>query len=351
MLLNSKLINVQTVQCLDENGIQQSEVESVSSTDLLEMYKWMIQARVFDERAMKYQRQGRIGTYAPFKGQEAAQIGSAFALGENDWIYPSYREVAASLVRGMPMSQFFLYSMGHLKGQDQTGLNIFPVQIIIAAQCLHAVGGAWASKYKGEKNISVAYVGDGGTSEGDFHEALNFAGVFKLPVIFFVQNNQWAISVPVAKQTASESIAQKAIAYGIDGIQVDGNDVIAVYLTMKKAVERAKEGKPTLIEAITFRQGPHTTADDPSKYRDGQEEAEWKVKDPIERVKKYLIANELWSESLDEKEYEQAEEKVTQAFETAINMPKSKIADIFNNVYEEKTILMQEQQALFSKGE
>ena len=318
MLLNSEMINVQTVQYLDENGMKLHEVESVSTNELLEMYKWMVKSRVFDERAMKYQRQGRIGTYAPFKGQEAAQIGSAFALEKNDWIYPSYREVASSLVHGMPMSQFFLYTMGHIKGQHQPDINIFPVQIIIAAQCLHAVGGAWASKYKGEDGISVAYVGDGGTSEGDFHEALNFAGVFKLPVIFFVQNNQWAISVPFSKQTASASIAQKALAYGIDGIQVDGNDVIAVYLTMKEAVKRAREGKPTLIEAITYRQGPHTTADDPSKYRNQDEEAEWKFKDPLKRVKTYLINNELWNESLDEKEYEKAEEMVTQAFEEAV---------------------------------
>src|SRR5699024_1771388 len=161
--------------------------------------------RVFDNRAMKYQRQGRIGTYAPFRGQEAAQVGSAFSLREQDWIYPSYREAAASLVRGMDMSQFFLYAMGHVKGLSQKDVNIFPVQIIIAAQCLHAVGGAWASKYKKLDEVSVAYVGDGGTSEGDFHEALNFAGVYKLPVIFFVQNNQWAISVPISKQTASKS--------------------------------------------------------------------------------------------------------------------------------------------------
>src|SRR5699024_5780442 len=202
------------------NGEVLQSIDDISDEELIEMYKWMVKSRIYDERSMKYQRQGRIGTYAPFKGQEAAQVGSAFALNKDDWIYPSYREGAASLVHGISMSQLFLYTMGHFKGLSQTEANIFPIQIIIAAQCLHAVGGAWASKYKESGDVSVAYLGDGGTSEGDFHEALNFAGLYELPVVFFVQNNQWAISVPFSKQTASKTIAQKALAYGIDGIQV-----------------------------------------------------------------------------------------------------------------------------------
>lgn len=172
------------------------------------------------------------------------------------------------------MSNFFLYAMGNMKGLAQKNLNVFPVRIIIAAQCLHSVGGAWASKYKKLDEVSVAYVGDGGTSEGNFHEALNFAGVYQLPIIFFVQNNQWAISVPISKQTASQSIAQKALAYGIDGIQVDGNDVIAVHEVMKDAIEKARNGNPILIEAMTYRQGPHTTADNAKRYRSDEEEAE-----------------------------------------------------------------------------
>lgn len=337
MYIRSEHIKVEMIQYLDKDGNAVKSFDDIQSEELLDMYQWMVDARVFDNRAMKYQRQGRIGTYAPFRGQEAAQVGSAFALREQDWIYPSYREAAASLVRGMDMSQFFLYTMGHIKGLSNKDVNIFPVQIIIAAQCLHAVGGAWASKYKKLDEVSVAYVGDGGTSEGDFHEALNFAGVYKLPVIFFVQNNQWAISVPISKQTASKSIAQKALAYGIDGIQVDGNDIIAVNKVMKDAIEHAKNGKPILIEAVTYRQGPHTTADDEKKYRNKEEENKWMELDPIKRMKALLISKGLLDEELNTKMYEDAEKKVTQAFEIAINTSPTTLQDIFNNVYEEKT--------------
>lgn len=350
MFINSK-IDVEMVQYLDEDGNERKDYDSISNTDLVEMYKWMIKSRVFDQRAIKYQRQGRIGTYAPFQGQEAAQIGSAFALEKNDWIYPSYREGASSFVHGLSMSQSFLYAMGNMKGLSQKKANVFPIQIIIAAQCLHAVGGAWASKYQNESAISVAYVGDGGTSEGDFHEAMNFAGVYKLPIIFFVQNNQWAISVPVSKQTASPTIAQKALAYGIDGIQVDGNDLIAVYLTMQEAIKKARQGEPVLIEAVTYRHGPHTTADDETKYRIAEEDEAWKLKDPIKRIKTHLIKKGIWDEELDKGEYDLAEKMVTEAFERAANLPKTEIQDLFDHVYQKKPTLLKEQQKTVKKGD
>lgn len=350
MFINSE-IDVKMVQYLDEDGNEREGYEPILNTELVEMYKWMIKSRVFDQRAIKYQRQGRIGTYAPFQGQEAAQIGSAFALEKSDWIYPSYREGASSFVHGLTMSQTFLYAMGNMKGLSQKEANVFPTQIIIAAQCLHAVGGAWASKYRKENVVSVAYVGDGGTSEGDFHEAMNFAGVYKLPIIFFVQNNQWAISVPVSKQTASPTIAQKALAYGIDGIQVDGNDLIAVYLTMQEAIKRARQGKPILIEAITYRQGPHTTADDETKYRIAEEDSAWKLKDPIKRMKAHLIKKDVWSEALDKEEYELAEEMVTEAFEIAANSSKTEIQELFDHVYQDKPTLLKEQQRSVEKGD
>lgn len=341
---------VQKIQFLNEKGELIVDEAGVSDNELIEMYKWMIQARTFDQRAMKLQRQGKIGTYAPMIGQEAAQIGSAYPMAEEDWIYPSYREVGACLVRGIPMANFFLYTMGHLQGANVAGTNVFPVQIIISAQCVHAVGGAWASQYKKESQVSVAYVGDGGTSEGDFHEALNFAGVYELPVVFFVQNNQYAISVPVSQQTASESIAQKALAYGISGVQVDGNDVLAVHATMKGALAKAREGKPVLVEAITYRQGPHTTADDPRKYRDDKEVEQWLQRDPILRVKQYMLSKGVWTEEEDEEALKLADEKVTEAFEQAVNIPQSEINDLFDIVYEEKTSqLIEQQQSIPSK--
>ncbi|MBO0960502.1 pyruvate dehydrogenase (acetyl-transferring) E1 component subunit alpha [Neobacillus sp. MM2021_6] len=334
---------VEKIQYLDENGKLTGESPDVKDEELINLYKWMIQARSFDQRALKLQRQGRIGTYAPMIGQEAAQIGSAFSLEKQDWVYPSYREVGVSLVHGVPMENFFLYTMGHLKGTASESANVFPVQIIIGAQCLHAVGGAWAGKYNKENSVSVAYIGDGGTSEGDFHEALNFAGVYKLPVVFFVQNNQWAISVPISKQTGSASISQKAVAYGITGVQVDGNDALAVYSTMKQALERARQGKPVLVEAITYRQGPHTTADDPTKYRDSGELEKWLAMDPLKRMKAFLMEKEIWNEELEQKEYEWADKKVSEAFELAVNTPRSKVEEIFGLVYEQKTNQLTEQ--------
>jgi len=339
-------IVVNRVQILDETGKLVRTYPDIKDEELLGLYKWMVQARTFDQRALKLQRQGRIGTYAPMIGQEAAQIGSAFALGEQDWIYPSYREVGASLVHGVSMANFFLYTMGNLKGGTSAqNSNVFPVQIIIGAQCLHAVGGAWASKLQNENSVSVAYIGDGGTSQGDFHEALNFAGVYKLPVVFVVQNNQWAISVPRSKQTASNTIAQKAAAYGITGIQVDGNDVLAVYSTMQQALERAREGKPVLIEAVTYRQGPHTTADDPTKYRQNDEVEEWLLKDPIKRMKAFMIERGIWNEELDQREFEIANDKVSHAFEIATNTPGSKTEEVFDFVYEQKPPQLKEQQS------
>lgn len=351
MWIEPNELPVNRVQYLDENGKLTIGAPEVSDDELISMYKWMVQARVFDQRALKFQRQGRIGTYAPLSGQEAAQVGSAFALENQDWIYPSYREGAALFVHGFPMKNFFLYTMGHLKGTDAEGANVFPVQIIIGAQCLHAVGGAWAGKYQGENSVSVTYIGDGGTSEGDFHEALNFAGVYNLPMVFFVQNNQWAISVPRSKQTASGTIAQKAVAYGITGIQVDGNDVLAVYTTMKQALERARSGQPVLVEAVTYRQGPHTTADDPTKYRNKSDVEDWLAKDPLKRIKAFLLEKGIWNEELEQREFELAEQKVTEAFELAANTLKSKVEDIFEIVYEKKTSqLTEQQQSVSSEG-
>ncbi|ETP70462.1 pyruvate dehydrogenase [Planococcus glaciei] len=344
MWLEQEQLEVETVSYVDENGNALKEGISVSDEELAEMYSWMVKARVFDVRAMKLQRQGRIGTYAPLQGQEAAQIGSAYAMRKNDWVYPSYREIGVSLQKGLPMERLFLYTMGHLEGLKQQQANVFPVQIIIGAQCLHAVGGAWASQYQEEDSVSVTYIGDGGTSEGDFHEALNFAGVYKLPIVFVVQNNQWAISVPIDKQMASKTIAQKALAYGIAGVRVDGNDAVAMYETMKEAIEKAKAGTPVLLEAVTFRQGPHTTADDPTKYRLPEEETHWGAKDPLMRMKKYMTGLGIWDDERDRELFERAESEVTAAFNVAESTERSGLNDVFENIYAEKTPQLFEQQ-------
>ncbi len=241
------------------------------------LYRKMVFIRLADQRALALQRQGRLGTYAPLHGQEAAQIGSAYALGQEDWVFPSFRETGVCAMRGVPLKDVYLYWMGNEMAQKGAeDVNVFPISIPVGSHPLHAVGAAWAAKLQGEKICTVAYFGDGGTSEGDFHEAMNFAGVLQTPTIFFCQNNQWAISVPRKIQTASKTLAQKAIAYGFQGVQVDGNDILAVYAATKEAREKALSGGgPTMIEAVTFRFGPHTTADDPTKYRSDAEVEEW----------------------------------------------------------------------------
>ena len=341
-------LRFEMVQLLDENGNgDEQELASFSDEFLVTLYRWMRKVRVIDERLLKMQRQGRIGTYAPFSGQEAAQIGSVLALRKDDWIFPSYREIAACLAHGLPLAQIFQYVRGRVMGRKMPeDLNIFPTQIIIGAQTLHATGCAWATKLKGETQVSVCYFGDGATSEGDFHEALNFASVYQVPVIFFCQNNHYAISVPVHKQTASRTIAQKALAYGMKGVLVDGNDALAVYKTMKQAVEAARNGEgPMLIEALTYRLGPHTTADDPTKYRNAEEVEQWKrKKDPLHRLRVLLEKRGLWTEEKEEAWVAQVNEEVTEAYEEATANETGSIVDVFDYVYGKPSKLLQEQQ-------
>lgn len=267
-------------QIVNENGDANETLLSnldLNNDSLVTMYKWMLKGRLVDKRFLNLQRQGRIGTYGPYSGQEAAQVGSAIAMEQQDWVVPSYREAVVSMVRGLEIKQFLKFLKGFYFGNTPPeNMNLLPTQVIIAGQITHAVGIAWASKLKGENGVAACYFGDGATSQGDFHEGLNFASVFKIPVIFFCQNNQWAISVPIEKQMASETISQKAIAYGMKGVRVDGNDVLACYQVTKEANERARRGEgPTLIEAVTYRQGSHTTADDWTKYRDKEDVDVW----------------------------------------------------------------------------
>lgn len=287
---------IQVESILDPEGRVDPQREPALSPALLKkLFEDMLLIREFDARAIGMQRQGRMGTYAPTTGQEAVQIGSAAALEAGDWVAPSFREMGVLLHRGVKPSTMFLYFLGSEEGNRlPRKLRSLPYCVPCATQVLHAVGIAMAAKYKKDPIAVATYFGDGATSEGDFHEGLNFAGVYQTPNLFICQNNQWAISTPRAMQTRSETIAQKALAYGFSGVQVDGNDVLAVYHATSEAAKRAREGGgPTLIECLTYRLGVHTTSDDPSRYRDESEVKAWQAKDPIDRFEKYLIAKGL----------------------------------------------------------
>ncbi|WP_435197513.1 pyruvate dehydrogenase (acetyl-transferring) E1 component subunit alpha [Natronomonas sp. EA1] len=338
------------VRILDENGevVEGATVPDLSDEEMVEMYRNMKLARHFDQRAVSLQRQGRMGTYPPLSGQEGAQIASATALADEDWLVPSYREHGAAYVHGLRLDQTLRYWMGDERGNQLEDLNIFPVAVPIATQVIHAAGLAWASKLKGNDEAFMCYFGDGATSEGDFHEGLNFAGVFDVPAVFFCNNNQWAISVPRERQTASETIAQKAIAYGFEGVQVDGMDPLAVYKVTKAAIDKAKhpqegERRPTLIEAVQYRFGAHTTADDPTVYREDDEVEKWKAKDPIPRLETYLVKQGVLDDARIEEIDAGIEEEVADAIETAEAYERPNPDDIFEYVYAEMPKRLQEQ--------
>ena len=332
---------------LDMNGeiVNEKDLPDLSDEQLLYLYKTMLYTRVIDEKALSYQRQGRMLTYAPNTGQEAAQVGSAYAMEKGDWLAPSFRELGALLVRGVPLEKIYLYWYGNEWGSHQDeDLRVLPTAVPIASQYQHAAGLGMSINIKGEKDAVVTYVGDGGTSHGDFHEALNYAGVFKAPVVFIIQNNQYAISMSRGKQTASKTLAQKAIAYGMPGIVVDGNDIFAMYSATKEALERAKRGEgPTLIEAYTYRLGAHTTSDDPTKYREDAEVEEWRVKDPILRFKKYLLNKNLITEEWEEETKKELESKISTIFEEIEVSSDTEIEDIFKYQYEEMPPQLEEQ--------
>jgi pyruvate dehydrogenase E1 component alpha subunit len=276
---------------LDEKGNLDKTLEPDIPEDLLlKLHRAMLLGRRFDERMLSLQRQGRIGTFAPISGQEAAQVGAVAVLRPSDWMVPSFRETAAQILRGTLMESVILYFGGYNEGgRIEDHRKDLPLAVPVASQILHAVGLGWAVNYRQTDEVVMTFFGDGATSQGDFHEGLNFAGVYQTPVIFLCQNNQWAISIPLSKQTHSETLAQKALAYGIPGIQVDGNDILAVYAAAKEAADRARSGGgPSMIECVTYRIMMHTTADDPKRYREDQEVEAWKKKDPLIRFEKYL---------------------------------------------------------------
>ena len=331
---------VEYLSVLDENGQLDQALEPDILPDLLlELYRSMVLGRQFDQRLLSLQRQGRIGTFPPITGQEAAQLGAVALLRPSDWMVPSFRETAAEIWRGRSLESILLANNGYNEGgRVDADQNNLPVAIPVGSQVLHAVGLAWAIKYRKKDDVVMTFFGDGATSQGDFHEGLNFAAVYQAPVIFVCQNNQWAISVPRSKQTRSKTLAQKALAYGMPGIQVDGNDILAVYLAAWEAEERARAGGgPTLIECVTYRLLMHTTADDPKRYRSDEEVEIWSRRDPLVRFEKYLTDKGL----LNAEKITATLEAVIMQIQTAVDNAEAQMKqfnnplDMFDHVYVE----------------
>jgi pyruvate dehydrogenase E1 component alpha subunit len=290
--------SVDYLQVLDEQGQVDRDLEpGIPEADLRQLYRTLVFTRELDARMLLLQQQGRIGTFAGVCGQEAASLGCVYPLRADDWIVPSYREHSALLWRGVPARRFLLYFMGLEEGNVfPEASRVAPLVVTIGAQILHGVGLAWAAQLRGDDAVAMVFFGDGATSEGDFHEACNFAGVYQIPVLLVCVNNQYAISLGRSDQTRSATLAQKALAYGFPGIQVDGNDLLACHVAAAEAARRAREGQgPTLIECLTYRLCPHTTADDPRRYRTESEVEEWQRRDPLVRFQRYLEAKRLWT--------------------------------------------------------
>ncbi|WP_224448844.1 thiamine pyrophosphate-dependent dehydrogenase E1 component subunit alpha [Haloprofundus salilacus] len=318
---------------IDERSLSESPF---SPDDARAAYVDLVRTRRFDERALALQRRGWMSGYPPYLGQEASQVGAAHAMADDDWLFPTYRSNALQIARGVPMSDILRYRRGYPEYHSDHDVPVFPQAVPIASQIPHAVGAGMARDYRENDEAMLVCFGDGATSEGDFHEALNFAGVFDAPVVFFCENNGWAISLPRKRQTASESIAVKAEAYGIEGVQADGNDPLAVRDAVEQGLEAARAGTPVLIESLTYRRGAHTTADDPSVYRDDDPDLpEWRTRDPLERFEEFLRAEGVVDDAFVEEVYENANEELAEAVETAESGPRTDPDELFDFVYEE----------------
>jgi len=349
-----RLGDIEYLSVLDETGEVDRKLEpDIPEETLLAMHRAMLYARRFDERMLQLQRQGRIGTFAPIRGQEAAQIGTAIHLAERDWLVPSFRETGAQIMRGASPMDIWLFAAGYTEGVNiPDEARDLPLCVPVATQLLHAVGIAYACKYRREDAATMAFHGDGATSEGDFHEALNFGAVYELPLVFVCQNNQWAISVPRNKQTRSKTIAQKAVAYGLPGLQVDGNDPLAVWLAGKEAMDRARnESWPSLIECYTYRMDVHTTADDPTRYRSSDEVETWRKRDPIDRFQKYLKTKKL----IDDDAIQALDKEITEDLRKTWEATEKRIAElsltdpemIFDYLYESLPPHLEDQRRYF----
>jgi pyruvate dehydrogenase E1 component alpha subunit len=333
-------------QVLDPEGKLVGTMPDLSTERLLYLYRAMLLGRAFSNKIIALQRQGRATTFGSLVGQEATAVGLAAPLQPQDWLATSYREIASLLVKGVPLAALTYSFRGFTPENYSAEAHCLPIQIVIGTQMLHAVGLAMAAKIAGDPVVAVGVCGDGATSEGDFNEALNFAGIFQAPVVLVVQNNGWAISVPRHKQSAAPSFAARGPGFGVPSVLVDGNDILAVYDKTHQAVERARAGQgPTLIETLTYRIGAHTTADDPTRYRDAAEIEEWRAKDPIMRFKRFLISRDLLTEAQDQQLVAGVEEEMNEAVQIAEAMPPMAPDSFFDYTAATLSPRLQEQRA------
>lgn len=355
---SSSLAEPKLFRVLDNEGKLVGPMPPLDGQTLAAMYEQMVQIRLLDERMMILQRQGRIGFYGACTGQEAPPIGTAFALEATDWIFPALREGVAMLVRGYDLetyvSQVFGNAKDVLKGRQMPShyadrsVNYVSWGSCIATQLPQAVGAAWAARIQKKRTVTVGFMGDGATSEGDFHYALNFAGVYKAPCVLICQNNHWSISVPTAAQTRARTIAEKAHAYGLPFARVDGNDILAVWAAVKEAAERARRGEgATFLEMLTYRIGAHSSSDDPRVYRDEREVEEWKKRDPLERMYKFLVASGQWDAAKEEALRARLDLKIKAAVERAEAHPAPDRETVFDDVYQQRPWHLEEQREAF----
>ena len=326
------------LEILDTEGaVDDALMPKIEPDRIRGLYREMVRMRTFDDKALKLQRQGRMGTWPPIKGQEAIQAGVALAMTEKDWLIPSFRDHGSMVLHGVPLHLVYAYWVGDERGSCfPEDVRCFPVAVPVGSQWQHGAGVGLSLKLRNEDAVAVTFGGDGSTSEGDFHEGLNCAAVFGAKAVFIIQNNQWAISVPLHQQTAAKTLAQKAHGYGLPGIQVDGNDVFAVYVAAEEAIERARSGGgPTLIEAVTYRLGDHTTADDATRYRTEEELEKWEGRDPILRLRRYLTANDLWDDEQEAALVEEARTWVEAEIKLLEDMPPQQPGEIFSSMYAE----------------
>ncbi|BFQ95826.1 pyruvate dehydrogenase (acetyl-transferring) E1 component subunit alpha [Enterococcus cecorum] len=345
-----------TYQVLDKDGnvVNPDLMPELSDDELVELMTQMVWSRVLHQRSTALNRQGRLGFYAPTAGQEASQLASHFAFEKEDVLLPGYRDVPQLVQHGLPLAEAFLWSRGHVAGNlYPEDLKALPPQIIIGAQYVQAAGVALGLKKRNKKNVVFTYTGDGGSSQGDFYEAINIAGAYKANAVFYIQNNGFAISTPRHKQSSAMTLAQKAVAAGIPGIQVDGMDPLAVYAVSKLARDWSVAGNgPVLIETLTYRYGPHTlSGDDPTRYRTKEMDSEWEAKDPLIRFRNFLTAKGLWSEEKEEAVIEQAKEDIKNAIAEADRVPKQKVSEFLKNMFEVQPQLIKEQIEIYEAKE
>lgn len=337
-LTTAAKFEIKHLQYLDPAGKAAGKLPKIATDKeaVLEMYRMMSLIRVFDKKAIALQRTGQLGTYASSLGHEATHVAIGAAMKPEDAFFPMYREYGAQVMRGVKMEEILLFWGGDERGNNFSGpAHDFPWCVPIATQYHHATGAATAFKYRGEKRVAVTVIGDGGTSQGDFYESLNCAGAWKLPVVFVVANNKWAISVPLELQTSCETLAQKAIAGGFEGLQVDGNDIIAMRHAMDEALAKARKGGgPTLIEAMTYRLSDHTTADDARRYRKEAEVKAAEKKEPLIRIRKYIMAKKWWTQKQEEKLLAECTGQVDAAVAAYLSAGKPPIESMFDHMFE-----------------